>query len=171
MLVSRALTPWLSTRTDIITFLRHLHSAEQSSLSIWPHTTTTWTFICCFQLPVVRFEYVRTFFDITQSQESEVFTYEFYTAIYIKTHLDDKIYLSSRWTNRSLWGHFLILLNLKYFNASFQSQLTGVWRHSGPPGLQVSVLIDRIVWPSTLGNEMWYDDLWGVNIEFRKNHS
>ena len=45
---------------------------------------------------MVRTEHVRTLFDSTQSQESktQVCAHEFYTALRIKTHLDNTLYLS-----------------------------------------------------------------------------
>ena len=67
------------------------------------------------QLPVVRPEQVRSFVDSTQSQKSksEVWTQEFHVAMHIKTPLDNALYLSSLWSDLSMWGHFLIVLNLR----------------------------------------------------------
>ena len=69
--------------------------------ALYTHTTTHHPLKLYFavsQLPVVRFEHVRTLFDSTQSQESksEVCAHEFYAATRIKTHLDNTLYLSSQ---------------------------------------------------------------------------
>ena len=56
------------------------------------------------QLPGVRLEHVRTFFDSTQSQESksEVCAQEFCAAMHIKTLLENALSLSSLWSDRSM---------------------------------------------------------------------
>ena len=62
-------------------------------------------FLAVSQLPVVRSEHVRTLFDSsTQSQESksEVCTQEFCAAMYIKTLLDNALYLSYLWSDLSI---------------------------------------------------------------------
>ena len=67
-------------------------------------------FLAVSQLPVVRSEHVRTLFDNTQSQESksEVCAHKFYTAMYIKTHLDNALFLSSMWSDLSCAGELVI---------------------------------------------------------------
>ena len=59
-------------------------------------TKTQFMSFAVSQLPVVQFEHVRTFFDSTQSQESksEVCAKEFCAAMYIKTLLENALYLS-----------------------------------------------------------------------------
>ena len=38
---------------------------------------------------------------------------EFCAAMHIKTPLDNAVYFSSLWSDLSMWGHFLIVLNLR----------------------------------------------------------
>ena len=73
---------------------------------------------------MVQSEHVRTFFDSTQSQESksEVCAKEFCAAMHIKTPLDNALYLSSLWSDLSMLGHFLIVLNLG--NPNLRTKIT-----------------------------------------------
>ena len=59
-----------------------------------------------------------TLLDSTQSQEfkSDVCAHELYTAMHIKTHLDNTLYLSSLLSDQSKWEHFFTLLNLRILN-------------------------------------------------------
>ena len=67
------------------------------------------------QLPVVQFEHVRTLFDSTQSQESksEISLRKRARQCALLTILCPLLFLSSLWSNLSMWGHFLIVLNLR----------------------------------------------------------
>ena len=67
------------------------------------------------QPPVVRFEHVRTIFDSTQSQESksEVSLHKITRQCALRPILCPLLFLSSLWSNLSMWGHFLIVLNLR----------------------------------------------------------
>ena len=97
--------------------LLHLNKSSIGVCPIHPPPTThpQQLYLAVIQLPVVRSEHVRTLFDSTQSQESksEVSLHKRMQQCALRPILCPLLFLSSLWSNLSMWGHFLIVLNLR----------------------------------------------------------